>query len=84
MIRIGIAIACFITTSAMATDYKAGSLAIGGLWSRATPKGAESVESRLRYLFILSLFRRCTLTQYPRLSLVRYAAQVPSSAPRAT
>ena len=39
---IGIAIACFITTSAMATDYKAGSLAISGPWSRATPKGAES------------------------------------------
>jgi hypothetical protein len=39
---IGTAIACFITTSAMATDYKAGSLVISGPWSRATPKGAES------------------------------------------
>lgn len=39
---IGMAIACFITTSAMATDYEAGSLAISGPWSRATPKGAES------------------------------------------
>jgi periplasmic copper chaperone A len=39
---IGIAIVCFITTSAMATDYTAGSLVISGPWSRATPKGAES------------------------------------------
>jgi copper(I)-binding protein len=39
---IGMAIACFITTSAMATDYEAGSLAISGPWSRATPKGAQS------------------------------------------
>ena len=39
---IGIAIACFITTSAMATDYKVGSLAISGPWSRATPEGAQT------------------------------------------
>ena len=39
---IGIAIACFITTSAMATDYKAGSLVISGPWSRVTPKGAQA------------------------------------------
>ena len=39
---IGMAIACFITTSAMATDYKVGSLAISGPWSRATPKGAQT------------------------------------------
>jgi copper(I)-binding protein len=39
---ISMAIVCFITTSAMATDYTAGSLVISGPWSRATPKGAES------------------------------------------
>ena len=39
---IGMAIACFITTSAMAADYKAGSLVISGPWSRATPKGAQA------------------------------------------
>ena len=39
---IGMAIACFITTSAMATDYKVGSLAISGPWSRATPEGAQT------------------------------------------
>ena len=39
---IGIAIACFITTSAMATDYTVGSLAISGPWSRATPEGAQT------------------------------------------
>jgi periplasmic copper chaperone A len=39
---IGMAIACFITASAMATDYKAGSLAISGPWSRATPEGAQT------------------------------------------
>jgi periplasmic copper chaperone A len=37
-----ITIAYFITTSAMATDYKAGSLEIKGPWSRATPKGAHT------------------------------------------
>ena len=39
---IGMAIAFFITTSAMATDYKVGSLAISGPWSRATPEGAQT------------------------------------------
>ena len=39
---IGMAIAYFISTSAMATDYRAGSLAISGPWSRATPKGAQA------------------------------------------
>ena len=39
---IGMAIACFITASAMATDYKVGSLAISGPWSRATPEGAQT------------------------------------------
>ena len=39
---IGMAIACFITTSAMATDHKVGSLAISGPWSRATPEGAQT------------------------------------------
>ena len=38
----GMAIAWFITTNALATDYKAGSLTISDPWSRATPKGAES------------------------------------------
>jgi periplasmic copper chaperone A len=36
----GMVIAYFIAATAMATDYKAGSLAISGPWSRATPKGA--------------------------------------------
>jgi copper(I)-binding protein len=36
------AIAYFITTSSMATDYNAGSLTISGPWSRATPKGAQT------------------------------------------
>jgi copper(I)-binding protein len=36
----GIVIAYSVSTTAIATDYKAGSLAISGLWSRATPKGA--------------------------------------------
>ena len=39
---IGMAIAFFITTSAMATDYTVGSLAISGPWSRATPEGAQT------------------------------------------
>ena len=38
----GMAIAYFITTSSMATDYNAGSLTISGPWSRATPKGAQT------------------------------------------
>lgn len=38
---VGIVIAYFIAANAMATDYKAGSLAISGPWSRATPKGAQ-------------------------------------------
>jgi copper(I)-binding protein len=32
----------FISVSAMATDYKVGSLEIIGPWSRATPKGAST------------------------------------------
>jgi len=36
------AIAYCISVTAMATDYKAGSLAISGPWSRATPKGAQA------------------------------------------
>jgi copper(I)-binding protein len=35
-------IACFYVTSAMAKDYKAGSLEIMNPWSRATPKGAST------------------------------------------
>jgi hypothetical protein len=35
-------IAYSVSTTAMATDYKAGSLAISGPWSRATPKGAQT------------------------------------------
>jgi periplasmic copper chaperone A len=38
----GMIIAYFITATATATDYKAGSLAISGPWSRATPKGAQA------------------------------------------
>jgi copper(I)-binding protein len=38
----GMVIACCIAANAMATDYKAGSLAISGPWSRATPKGAQA------------------------------------------
>ena len=38
----GMVIAYCITAAAMATDYKAGSLAISGPWSRATPKGAQT------------------------------------------
>ena len=34
-------IAYFISTTAMATDYKAASLAISSPWSRATPKGSQ-------------------------------------------
>jgi len=34
-------IAYFISATAMATDYKVGSLAISSPWSRATPKGAQ-------------------------------------------
>lgn len=36
----GMVIAYCITANAMATDYKAGSIAINAPWSRATPKGA--------------------------------------------
>jgi copper(I)-binding protein len=35
-------IACFINATAMATDYKVGSLEIGSPWSRATPKGSQA------------------------------------------
>ena len=38
----GMVIAYAVSTTAMATDYKAGSLAVSGPWSRATPKGAQS------------------------------------------
>ena len=38
----GTVIAYFVTVSAMATDYKVGSLEIIGPWSRATPKGAST------------------------------------------
>ncbi len=38
----GIVIAYCIAANAMAADYKAGSLAISGPWSRATPKGAQA------------------------------------------
>jgi copper(I)-binding protein len=35
-------IAYFISATAMATDYKAGSLAISSPWSRATQKGSQT------------------------------------------
>src|ERR1039457_4329185 len=38
----GMVIAYCIAANAMATDYKAGSLAISGPWSRATPKGTQA------------------------------------------
>ena len=38
----GMVIAYCIAANAMATDYKAGSLAISGPWSRATPEGRSS------------------------------------------
>jgi periplasmic copper chaperone A len=38
----GLAVACLITTSATATDFKAGKLTISDPWSRATPKGAQT------------------------------------------
>lgn len=38
----GMVIVYFITASAMANDYKAGSLEIMNPWSRATPKGAST------------------------------------------
>lgn len=38
----GVAIIYVIATSAMANDYKAGSLEIMSPWSRATPKGAST------------------------------------------
>lgn len=37
-----VAIVYFITATAMAADYKAGSLEIRSPWSRATPKGAST------------------------------------------
>jgi copper(I)-binding protein len=39
---VGMVTAYFIAATAMATDYKAGSLAISGPWSRATPNGAQA------------------------------------------
>ena len=36
------AIACFISATAIAADYKAGSIEIMNPWSRATPKGAST------------------------------------------
>ena len=36
------AIAFFMSTNAMANDYKAGSIEISTPWSRATPKGAQT------------------------------------------
>ena len=39
---VGIVIAYCITANAMATDYKAGSIAINNPWSRVTPKGAQT------------------------------------------
>ena len=39
---VGLGIACLITATAMANDYKAGALTISGPWSRATPKGAQT------------------------------------------
>ena len=38
----GLVSAAFLVTTAMATDYKVGSLAISGPWSRTTPKGAQT------------------------------------------
>jgi periplasmic copper chaperone A len=38
----GMVIAYCIAANAMATDYKAGALAISGPWSRATPQGAQA------------------------------------------
>lgn len=35
-------IACFISVTAMATDYKVGQIEIMDPWSRATPKGAST------------------------------------------
>lgn len=42
LIATAVVIACLISTSAMATDYKAGSIEIMNPWSRATPKGASA------------------------------------------
>jgi periplasmic copper chaperone A len=39
---VGMVIAYFIAATAMATEYKVGSLAISGPWSRTTPKSAEN------------------------------------------
>lgn len=39
---IGMAISYFIITSAIATEYKVGSIEIINPWSRATPKGAQT------------------------------------------
>jgi periplasmic copper chaperone A len=38
----GMIIAYCITASAMAIDYKAGSITINAPWSRATPKGVQT------------------------------------------
>lgn len=38
----GIVVACCIATTAMVTDYKAGSFETAGPWSRATPRGAQT------------------------------------------
>ena len=38
----GMVIAYFIAASAMAADYKAGSISINDPWSRATPRGAQT------------------------------------------
>jgi copper(I)-binding protein len=40
--KAGMVIACFLATTAMANDYKVGSLEIMNPWSRATPKGAST------------------------------------------
>ena len=38
----GMVISYCITANAMATEYKAGSIAINAPWSRATPKGVQT------------------------------------------
>jgi copper(I)-binding protein len=42
LIATAVAIACLTSTTAMATDYKAGPIEIVNPWSRATPKGASA------------------------------------------
>lgn len=39
---VALVIACSLATTAMAKDYKAGSIEIINPWSRATPKGAST------------------------------------------